>query len=198
MNKMLKLLLYSCVFALVLSACVTVQITNEAVPPTDVPEILDTTTPEPVEKTEDSPTEPAIPTEEEPEDEITAVPVVEASVDMGNGFYLTYDANLWHVDDSKGYNVLELKEDSNCRILYQFGHGMDSSIFGADSFNQVIGNTNFQITRWYLLSTGETVIYGFTSGSIYVSVENSNAEPLSDYCVEQAEQVMWMSEASGF
>ena len=198
MNKILKLLLYSCVFALVLSGCVTVQITNEAAPSTDLPEILETTTPEPIEETEDSPTEPAAPTEEEPEDEITAEPVVEASVDMGNGFYLTYDSNLWHVDDSKGYNVLELNGDSKCRILYQFGHGMDSNRFGVDSFNQVIGNTDFQVSRWYLLATGETVVYGFTSGDIYVSVENSNADPLSAYCVEQAEQVMWMSEANGF
>jgi len=198
MNKIIKLLLFSCVFTLLLSACITIQIPAETDPPTKEPETVEPATPEPVEETEDSPTEPAAPTEEEPEDEITAEPVVEASVDMGDGFYLTYDLSLWYVDDSKGYNVLELIGDSRCRILYQFGHGMDSSKFGADSFNQVIGNTNFQITRWYLLSTGETVIYGFTSGSIYVSVENSNAEPLSDYCVEQAEQVMLLSEANGF
>lgn len=198
MNKVIKLLLYSCVIGLVLSACVTVQITNEADPSTNVPEILDTMTPEPVEETEDSPTKPAATIEEEPEDEITAEPVVEASVDMGNGFFLTYDSNLWHVDDSNANNVLELNEDSKCRILYQFGHGMDSNRFGADSFNQVIGNTDFRVSRWYILATGETVIYVFTSGDIYVSVENSNAEPLSDYCVQQAEQVMWMSEANGF
>ena len=198
MNKIMKLLLFSCVFALVLSACITVQITNEAEPSTNVPEILDTVTPEPVKETEDSPTEPAAPTEEEPDDEITAEPVVEAEVDMGNGFNLTYDSSLWHVDDSKGYNVLELDGDSKCRILYQFGHGMDPNRHGVESFNQVIGNTDFQISRWYILTTGETIVYGFTSGNIYVSVENSNAEPLSDYCVEQAEQVMWLSEANGF
>jgi|MTBAKSStandDraft_1061840.scaffolds.fasta_scaffold01053_26 hypothetical protein len=198
MNKIMKLLLFSCVFALVLSACITVQITNEAEPSTNVPDIVDTATPEPVEETEDLPSEPAATVEEEPEDEITAEPVVEADVDMGNGFYLTYDSNLWHVDDSKGYNVLELNGDSKCRILYQFGHGMDPNRHGVESFNQVIGNTDFQISRWYILATGETIVYGFTSGSIYVSVENSNAEPLSDYCVEQAEQVMWLSEANGF
>jgi len=201
MKKVLILFVFSCIFVLLISACVLTPMPVETNLPTETPAIQEQATPKPDDEIVDLPAEPVVTIENEQEEELTEEPTTEA-VDMGNGFYLTYDSSLWHVDDIAGkYNPLELTEDSRCRMYFQWGHGMDPNRHKVEISYKEIGQTEFEISRWSIIATGDTIVYVFIPvGDLTrnVSVENSDAEPLSDYCIEQAEEVMRLSEAKGF
>ncbi len=119
----------------------------------------------------------------------------------GREFFLTYDPDLWYVDDSSGRNILELIGDTNCRIYFQWGHGMDPARHDLETWHETIGQTDFEIVRWFDIATRKTIVYKFISAddnSIDLSVENPRANPLSDYCIEQAREVISLSEMRGF
>ncbi|MEL7626200.1 MAG: hypothetical protein AAGU15_05010 [Anaerolineaceae bacterium] len=195
MKKILRLILFSCIFILISTGCEPILTPLETDPATEEPKIADTATPEPtVEETIDLPTATA--------EVVTEAPVEIASVDMGNGFYLTYDSTLWYVDAKyDSFNPLVLNEDSRCQIYYQAGHGMDPNRHGVETSIKEIGQTEFIIDRWFLVATGETIVYVIKPVENQlqeVMVDNLRGEPLSDYCIEQAEEVMRLSEVKGF
>lgn len=129
----------------------------------------------------------------------TPVPTVSLGVvDIGNGFWLTYDTELWKVNSDRGYNFLQSRNYNGCNIMYQFGHGMDMNTFDANSFSKTLGGKGFNVTRWTRNSNGDLVLLAFYYGSEYFSVEGPNAETLPAECEAQAYDVVALSAENDF
>jgi len=129
----------------------------------------------------------------------TPVPTVTLGVvDMGDGFWLTYDTELWKVNSDRGYNFLQSRNYNGCNIMYQFGHGMDMNTFEVNSFSKTLGGKTFDVARWTRISNGDLILLAFYYGSDYFSVENPNAATLSAECEAQAYDVVALSAENDF
>ena len=132
------------------------------------------------------------------------VPVVDesitdvATVEFEPGYYLSYDPDIWQKADGNPGQRLKLNSEETCIIHSQWGHGYNGEIIGVTSTDQKIGNTTFTISRYWLRSSGEIVMYGYHWGGSYVNVENTAGVILSDNCLYQVDKVMRLSEARGF
>ena len=134
------------------------------------------------------------------------VPVVEEikteveTVECDPGFYLSFDPNVWQKIDGSPGQCLELKGEETCIVHSHWGHGMNPELFDVASSDQKIGNTTFTISRYWRLSSGENILYSFAwdNWNHNVSVENYEALSLSDNCLNQADEVIRLSEARGF
>ena len=172
------------------------EIPTVVVPTAIQPESMPTQEPKP---TEVPPT--AVPPTPVPPTPIPPTPVPTVSlgvVDIGNGFWLTYDTDLWKVNNVHGFNILQSRTYNGCDFNYQSGHGMDMNTFGANTFSKTLGGINFDVTRWTRISNGDLVILAFYYGSEYFSVENRNAATLSAECEAQAYDVVALSAEKGF
>lgn len=110
---------------------------------------------------------------EEPEPAVNLI-----SVDMGNGFYLTYNPEVWDVEGRQGWSNLVLKDFNACKINYLAGHGMDMNVFKVESKDEVLGGKLANVSYWTRISDGSMVLISFHFGDDYLSVEGPNAETL--------------------
>lgn len=120
-------------------------------------------------------------------------------VDMGDGFTLFVDSQLWERVKTNGHDYLASKTMSTCHIKYQFEHGMDFQRFQPEIGQKQFGNMTFETKRWYPVDNpSETILYGYYSGDIYISIEDSVASPIADECIAQVDDVLRLSVDKSF
>lgn len=130
---------------------------------------------------------------EEPEPAVNLI-----SVDMGNGFYLTYNPEVWDVEGRQGWSNLVLKDFNACKIIYLAGHGMDMNVFKVESKDEVLGGKLANVSYWTRISDGSMVLISFHFGDDYLSVEGPNAETLPENCIRETYQVISQSAEKDF
>lgn len=207
-NKLALFFTVGLVLCILLSAC-TIEInvspkdTKPDEPRTPVEQVQPTTVPPTPTDVPPIPTEipptaiPPTPTEIPPSP--TPMPVVTLGVvDMGDGFWLTYDTALWRINSDRGYNFLQSKNYNGCNFQYQFGHGMDPNTFEANMSPKTFGGKEIKVTRWTRISNGDLILLAFYYGSEYFSVEGPKAETLPPECEAQAYDVVTLSAEKGF
>jgi len=189
------------VLSIFLSACtIEINVSPKESTPNEPPMPIDNIQPTQVLPT---PTDvPPIPTEIPPTEippSPTPMPVVTLDVvDMGDGFWLTFDTAYWKINNERGYNFLQSKNYNGCNIMYQFGHGMDPSTFDANMSPKTLGGKEFKVTRWTRISNGDLILLAFYYGSEYFSVEGPKAETLPAECESQAYDVVTLSAEKDF
>lgn len=115
-------------------------------------------------------------------------------VDIGGGFTLFVDPQLWEIEKKPGHNYLVSKTMRTCQIKYQFAHGMDFRRFQPEIGQKQFGNMTFETKRWYPVDNpSETILYGYYSGDIYISIEDSVASPIADECITQVDDILRLS-----
>lgn len=123
-----------------------------------------------------------------------------SSVDMGGGFTLFYNPDLWKIDDSPFPSLIN-RANEKCVIRYFFGHGMDPEIYDVVQTDFKIGKTNVNNVKWILKENGYLSLEGY-----YFHFMNRNqeiqvyagADENSDSCSEAVLDVLTVSEAKDF
>ncbi len=198
-NKLVLLFIVSLVLCVFLAACrLEINILPSDSEPstgqTPIEQVLPTTVP----PTEVPPTEvPPTPTDMPPTPTPEPLETFDV-VDMGNGFWLTFDTQYWEINNERGYNFLQSKNYDGCNIMYQFGHGMDWNTYEADMTPKTLGGKEFNVTRWTRISNGDLILLAFYYGEEYISVEGPNAETLPAECETQAYDVVILSAEKDF
>lgn len=143
-------------------------------------------------------TEAPVPTATIPQPTTTLAGQNEA-VEVGSDFWLTFDPQFWEKVKTNGYDYLVSKTMSTCKIQYQFGHGINSQRFQPEIDQKQFGNMTFETKRWYPVDNpSETILYGYYSGDIYISIEDSVASPIADECIAQVDDVLRLSVDKSF
>ena len=209
-RKSLFSLLLAVVVLLSFSAC---DLTNllDSLPPAPPKEdpVIPTKIPTKVPRASDPPIptdEPIIPVNTDtPVPTITPIPPTETALtqyeafEVGPDFWLTYDPQLWKVAKRGDLEYLESRSMETCQIKYQWGHGMDFQRFQPEIGQKQFGSKSFETKRWYPVDNpSETILYGYYSGSIYISIENRDASPFPDECIAQVDDVLRLSVDKNF
>ncbi len=120
-------------------------------------------------------------------------------LDDSRPYWLTYDTNTWFEEPNPEHpdtEVLMHRFLQGCELRQNYGHGVPST-WAADTSQETIGSTEFEVVAWYIADTGEWVLVSYFWDNMAQQIMIIPGED-PDLCREAALQVITVSEGLGF